>query len=171
MLDLCLEATERRRAEQKRRKANRWNELQVVCDVLNASKLRQYALHRALERYNDMIVRHDMEKSLFLHEVQDGGRGTFKNRALGRVGISRRIGRALCALIEHGSAHIKTCRCGVTFVAKRSTRKHCSENCKQSARLTNEYKQQKAGYMRDYRKTLKEMSKKPIRIAKKRSEL
>jgi hypothetical protein len=162
------EEMKRRAVEKEKRKANRWPELQALCDVLNGGKAHTYALQRAWQGYRQMVLRHDAEMSQFLHEVQDGGWGTSKNPSLGRVGISRKIGRALRALIEHGSSHLKTCHCGTKFVAKRRGRKHCSERCKQAVRLTNDYRKQKAAYMRGYRKTLETMSRTSIRFEKRK---
>ena len=165
--DMANEALERRKV-----KTDRWIELQVVCDVLNGRKAPSYALLRAWDRYRGMLRDHARKESLFLQEAKDGGWGTFKHPVLGRVGISRKIGRALAALIEHGDGgHIKTCRCGRAFVAKRSTRKYCSERCKQLARTTAEYRKEKADYMRKHRDTLKAMNKTRIRFAKKKSKV
>jgi len=158
------------KALQERRKVprDRWRELQVVCDVLNASKVRRYALLRAWDSYQDMLRRHAFEKGNFLLEAKDGGWGTFKNPKLGRIGISKKIGRALAALIEHGEGgHIKTCSCGRSFVARRNTRKYCGERCKQAARYSDEYRKQKANYMKRHRKVLDEMAKAPLRFHKK----
>jgi hypothetical protein len=146
---------------------DRWRELQVVCDVLNASKVRRYALLRAWTSYQEMLRRHDLERNNFLLEAKDGGWGSFKNPKLGRIGISKRIGRALAALIEYGEGgHLKTCGCGMTFVARRTTRKYCGERCKQAARYTDEYRKDKAKYMKKYRKVLTELTKTPLRFQK-----
>jgi hypothetical protein len=164
--DMLKQVVERRKV-----KTDRWRELQVVCDVLNGSKARSYALLRAWDRYQEILRRHATEEDRFLQEAKDGGWGTFKHPVLGRIGISKKIGRALAALIEHAhGGHIKTCRCGTSFVAKRSTRKYCSEHCKQSTRDTDEYRKEKAAYMKDYRKRLEDLAKVPLTFRKKHSK-